>query len=248
MISQAGARGALTTVVGLVLPFVGLTAARADGTLPPQPYHYLHPPPAIAGSNTPPDSGDVYIPARAGQSLGGFGFTGDGQAGITTHVGAFRVSPAATVVHIKINPVETPPGLPAQVAADGNSYNITAVGQPGNASARLAKKVDLTFRWPHIPLAMYVYRNGSWRQLCYSDTAVLTPSTIGCSTSTLGTFVVVTNPSNIRSGVPTTPVSSTRFAWINRYIPLLAALLAVVAALVVAYFVSRPDKVAKSND
>ena len=221
---------------------LAVSTVRADGGLPPQPYHYLHPPAALAGSNSPPQAGQFTFSAQSGRSTAGFGFTSDGQAGLSDSTGSFRVSPSATSVQVRIQPVETAPGLPAQVAADGNAYQIVALGEPGNLPARLIRRVSIILKWPHLPVAMYQYRSGTWRRVCFSDQAITSPSTFSCRASTLGIFVLVGTPSAVGGQVPTTPVSSTRFAWINRYLALIAAAGVVVLAAVAGYFVSRPDK------
>ncbi|MBV9278979.1 MAG: hypothetical protein JOZ41_02765, partial [Chloroflexi bacterium] len=123
-----------------------------------------------------------------------------------------------------------------------NSYSISAVEQPGNKPVTLAKPVDITLLWPYIPIGMDEYRNGTWRQICNQDQAVLTASTLGCSTSTLGTFVAIASPRTAGIHLLVTPASSSRFAWINRYIPVLAALGVIILAAVMGYIVSRPDR------
>jgi hypothetical protein len=227
-----------------LLGLVCVASVLADGSLPALPYHYLHPPPALAGSNTPPVSGDADL-FLSGGKFSGDGFTGDGQAGITVDAGTLAAPSSVTDVHIRIQPVDTPPGLPPQVVVDGNAYRFVAQGQPGNTPVRLVKTVTITLRWPHFPLAIYLYRNGKWTQLCDSNHAVFTTSTIACPALALGTFAVVTTPINAGTGAPTTPASGSRFAWINRYIPVIAAGLVFLAAIAVAYFVSRPEKASK---
>jgi hypothetical protein len=141
-----------------------------------------------------------------------------------------------------MQPVDTPAELPAQVVADGNAYRVTASAQPGDLPVKLARKVSLTLKWPHVPIGIDQYHSRRWRQLCDSNHAVITTPTISCPISTLGIFVVVTTPFNAGIHVPTTPVSSTPFAWINSYLPLLGAVALIVTAIILGYFVTRPDK------
>lgn len=230
-------RAVLAASVVLAACFLTTGPAQADGGLPPQPYHYLHPPPAFAGSNVTPFSGKRVLPVDYSRSTSWIAFTDDGQAGITADKGVFAVSPSTTAVVIQIKPVETPSGLPSQVAVDGNAYSITAVEQPGNGPARLARRVNVTLRWPHFPIAIYQFTGGSWRQLCYSDKAVFTPSTISCPTATLGTFAAVTSPSKTGVNTPSTP-----FAGLNPYIPILTAAALIVIAVIAGYLVTRPDR------
>lgn len=218
-------------------------AASADGTLPPQPYHYLHPPAAIKGSNSPPGFGQLLGQVRNSLSVSsGYAFTDDGQAGIAVKEKAFRTPASDTSYQVAIKPVETPPGLPKEVVADGNAYSFVATGQPSGKPAVLTTIANIILKWPHIPVAMYRYTGGKWLQVCYSDKAVFTPSTVACPTRQLGLFVAVNRPSNAGGNVPTTPVSNTPYAWINKYIPLIAAGAVVLLAVVLGYIVSRPPK------
>jgi len=212
-----------------------VTAAHADGSLPPRPYHYLHPPSALAGSNAPPLSGDGPIVVSAGHSHQGYLFTRDGQAGLIAPAGAF-VAPS---VHLHIAPVETPPGLPPEFTSDGNAYQITASGQGG---VRLARNVTVVLKYPQPPPAVFHYQSGRWRRLCYSDQATFSPTSITCPASSLGIFVAVGYPRLGNHAVPSTPLASTRWAFLNQYLALFAALAVLVVAAVLGYVVSRPDK------
>ena len=211
-------------------------AALADGLLPPKPYRYLHPPPALARGNQLPQSGERVDRVVRGHSVTGYTFTKDGQAGILYGDRAFAVPPSATGVRITVRPVETAPGLPQPLAADGNAYEVRATVQPGGSPARLARPVVLVVRWPRLPTAIYRYVGGQWRRLCYSDQATITPSTFSCPTRALGTFVAA----HVSSGTTTTPTSSSRFAWVSRYWLLLVALAVVVVAAILGAFMYRP--------
>ena len=220
----------LATVVACATP----TAVYADGSLPPQPYRYLHPPPAFAQNNQPPLTGTRVLPVGYMRSVQWFTFTDDGQAGISADKGAFQVSPRTTAVVIRMDPVEIPPGLPARVAADGNAYRVVAVEQPGNKPAALVKHVDITLRWPHLAIGMYEYRDGSWRQICNRNQLIISPSTLSCSSTALGVFLAVTKPSIIAA-----LGSSSSQSWLVRAIPWIIALVVVVVAAVVGFFITR---------
>ena len=220
----------LATVVACATP----TAVYADGSLPPQPYRYLHPPPAFAQNNQPPLTGTRVLPVGYMRSVQWFAFTDDGQAGISADKGAFQVSPRTTAVVIRMDPVEVPPGLPARVAADGNAYRVVAVEQPGNKPAALVKQVDITLRWPHLAIGMYEYRDGSWRQICNRNQLIISPSTMSCSASTLGIFVGATKPSIIAA-----LTSSGSQSWLIRAIPWIIALVVFVVAAGLGYFTTR---------
>jgi hypothetical protein len=235
----------LAALMALALAAVVPITAQADGLLPPQPYRYLHPPPALAANNSPPESGNASLKVIQGHAKSGFLFTKDTQAGLIIPAGALVTSSAATSIRIEIQPVETPPNLPQHYAAEGNAYNITATGQPGNAPVRVVHHVNLTMRWPHPPLAIYEFRNGKWSQVCYSDNATFTASTMACPVSSLGIFTAVSNPA--LSGVtPAAPAPSSRFAWLNRFIPVIIVLLVAVLVALVALITMRPGK--KTSD
>jgi hypothetical protein len=221
-------------IVATGIADAGPVAVYADGSLPPQPYRYLHPPPAFAQNNQPPLTGRRVLPVDYMRSVQWFSFTDDGQAGISGDKGAFQVAPKATAVVIRMDPVEVPPGLPARVAPDGNAYRVVAVQQPGNKPAALMKQVDITLRWPHLAIGMYEYRGGSWRQICNRNQLIVSPSTVSCSSTALGIFLGVTKPSIIAA-----LKSPNSQSWLMRAIPWIIALVVVVAAAILGYFVTR---------
>lgn len=220
--------------LALTLGFWSAAVVQADGNLPAQPYRYLHPPAALTKDNKKPLSGQYVVPVDYLRSSGFDMFTLDGQAGMSGQAKAFRPPKGATAVTLRVQPVEAPPGLPAQVALDGNAYNFTAAGQPGDASLSPARPVNIILRWPHLPIAVYTYQQGSWRQLCYSNKALLTTTTISCPTTALGIFAAMTTPSNIGSAG-----SAPRSSFLSRYILLIAALVVIVLAAIGAYLVTR---------
>src|SRR5579884_702006 len=129
-----------------------LRAPWSDGSLPPLPYHYLHPPAALAAANVAPAAGAATISVRNGRTGGGHVFTVDGQAGISFGAGAFVVTQSATGVQVAVRPVEIPPRLPGLVteppsqlpqlaAADGNAYRVTARLEPGSRRTLLAHPI-----------------------------------------------------------------------------------------------------------
>src|SRR5579872_5867117 len=92
--------------------------AYADGSIPPLPYRYLHPPPALTSGNRQPTGVSRTLNVASGNLTA---FTPDGQAGISLEA---QTLGNAKQVAIRINPVNTPPGLPSDIAADGNAYAI----------------------------------------------------------------------------------------------------------------------------
>jgi len=223
---------------------IAVSIAHADGALPPQPYHYLHPPAALAGNNITPYGTQRVLPVDYMRSARWTTFTLDGQAGLAASVNSvFAVAPSAKAVLVAIKPVESPPGLPAQLVVDGNAYNITATQQPGHAPANLVHSVYLTLRWPHLPVGIYQYTGGSWRQVCSYTKAILTATTISCATSTLGVFAAVTTGTSTSGSAPATPLSR-----LNVYIPIIVAALLIVLAIVAGYIVTRPHRKSDSGN
>ncbi|MDQ2740860.1 MAG: hypothetical protein M3Z66_00910 [Chloroflexota bacterium] len=81
------------------------------------------------------------------------------------------------------------------MAADGNAYTVSALGEPGNVPVRLVKPLQIILRWPYAPLAIDLHRAGGWHELCFADSAAYTASTMSCSSSTLGVFLAMAPPS-----------------------------------------------------
>jgi hypothetical protein len=217
-------------------------AVPADGTLPPLPYRYLNPPPALAKNNQLPFSGRRVLPTAYMRASSWVTFTDDGQAGLSGPRNAFAAASGTSAVDITIKPVQAPAGLPSNLAADGNAYSITATAIPSGKPASAQRKLKVTLRWPHIPTAIYVYRGGKWSQLCFSDQAQLTPSTVSCPATALGTFLAVTPPFGNTVLPQPTPASNTPISFIDRYLPLLAAGAVVIVAAILAYLVARPRR------
>jgi len=180
---------------------LGWSSVQADGLLAPKPYNYLHPPAVLRRGNTAPTAGRKAISLTAGRSAAGFVFTHDGQAGVHLPAGAFVAGSPATSVLVQLQPLDPPPGLPAfrsdktPIAADGNAYTVSALGEPGNVPVRLVKPLQIILRWPYAPLAIDLHRAGGWRELCFADSAAYTASTMSCSSSTLGVFLAMAPPS-----------------------------------------------------
>jgi hypothetical protein len=216
----------------LTLTFAAV--AGADGSVPPQPYRYLHPPPALAPNNNLPEGGSGTISTSSGQSNASDIFSRDGQAGILAPQGAFSLSSTVRSIVVRIEPINTPPNLPASYVADGNAVRITATGRPGGTILSLHKPATLVLRWPRLPSGVEIYRHGVWRQVCAPQHAVLTPSTFTCPVTELGVFLVVRASS---ASAVKTPQS--RFAFLGRLIPIIIVALVVVVALVLGYVLFR---------
>ena len=186
-------KGRVLMALALAASLAGAAPAAADGTLPPQPYNYLHPPAALAATNQRPSAGTASIPLTGGRQVAqGTAFTADGQAGISAPPGAFRGPRTATQVQLRIQPVNTPAHLPSGFTGDGNAYRILAAEQPGGEPVSPQKPLSLVLRFPLVPHAIYQYRAHRWRRLCLSDDAqVISATLIICRATTLGTFLAV---------------------------------------------------------
>ncbi len=219
---------------GILLTMTVAAGAHADGSVPPQPYRYLHPPPALAPNNNLPEGGSGTVLIRGGQSNPVGVFSRDGQAGLLAPQAAFSVSSAERSILVRIQPVNTPPKLPASYVADGNAVRITATAQPGGSPLSLIKPATLVLRWPRLPSGVEIYRQGVWSEVCTPQHAVLTPSTFTCPVTQLGVFLVVR-----ASGAPAASTPQSRFAFLGRLIPIIIVALVVIVALVLGYFLFR---------
>jgi hypothetical protein len=133
--------------------------------LPQEPYRYVSPPPELASSNLPPEPGEATFPVMNGQSMGGGVQTGDAQVVVFFGVGSLKVSPAATSVTVRVEPVKNPPSPPPGYQIQGNVYRITATEQPGGAPAT-ATTYHLTMRIPPGPFKELQFYDGtSWSPL-----------------------------------------------------------------------------------
>jgi hypothetical protein len=180
--------GLVAAVTSALVPYV----SQADGLLPPRPYHYLHPPSALARSNRKPVAGDQTVKLNKHHQTPGFVlFTGDGQAGLGTRTGAFSLGAPAKSARVHIAPVQTPPHLPKNLQVDGNAYTVAVTGKPGGHAAKQPLRVNLVLRWPRLPSLLYRYSGKRWSVICTPSQWTLSTGIIICPVSSLGTFVMV---------------------------------------------------------
>jgi hypothetical protein len=179
-------------VLGAACPY----GVRADGYLPSQPYHYLHPPAAVARTNKPPASVSRTYTLTKGRIPSDFVlFTHDTQAGLGAHPGDIIAPTPAKSVTISIRPVSPPGRMPDHRLLDGNAYNVRVLGEPGNRAVRLHHTVSLALRWPHSPSAILRYSGGRWVPVCSRPHWVVSPpNLVICQVSALGTFAAVRQP------------------------------------------------------
>jgi hypothetical protein len=193
------AAGSVVAALGIVPAGWHVAGVQADGALPQAPYRYLHPPHALARTNKKPNAGAKTVALnRHHRSIQFVLFTGDGQAGIGAHTGAFNAPSPARSIRVVVRPVDTPHGLPRSVAVYGNAYSISAVGQPGNKPVKVLQPLGLAFRWPPLrdrhPNALYAYSGKHWRRICGHNSLQVSPGYAFCNVSTLGTMVVAADP------------------------------------------------------
>jgi hypothetical protein len=211
----------------------------ADGTLPPIPYRYLHPPAALASQNSPPLSANVSLSTHGGVTGVVNVFTKDGQVGLTARPGAFQV-PSGDRLQIAIAPVDMAVRFPGLVALDGNVYSVQLSTRPAGGTVHVLHAFNLTFRWPHLPTGIYVGSGSTLKQLCYTDQGTLTGFTLTCRARTGGIYAAGTSPTNVSVTTPNTPIAHSRLAWLDPYIPILAAILVLIATSMVLYAVAWP--------
>ena len=130
--------------VGGVLVAVYLAAAIVtggrplfDGFAPPAPYRWVKPPPELATDNQPPQAADRTIPLGAGGSEAANASTTDAQIIVTLPQGAIAAHPPDTAVLLKITPLDVGAlgvGLPRDLRAVSNAYQVTLADQPSGAA------------------------------------------------------------------------------------------------------------------
>jgi hypothetical protein len=129
----------LASVSGALSPLARLPLLDGFGT--PQPYNWVSPPPALAGSNKQPSGTRATLRMTPKGSNAGFVSTGDAQATLILGVGAFPTSPGQTGVTVTVQPLD--PGTlgraPSGLTISGNAYLAHATYVPGGAPASLAE-------------------------------------------------------------------------------------------------------------
>src|SRR3989441_7965037 len=97
-----------------------------EGEAPPVPYRWVAPPPALAGSNLPPETGAATVPV--GQNPGQV-ITGDGQCVVGFPEGSIGPREGESQANVKITPLDPSNGAPPLLGMrfDGNSYRVEAL-------------------------------------------------------------------------------------------------------------------------
>jgi hypothetical protein len=223
--------GRLTVCVPILAWLLAGPATGVDGTLPPFPYRFLHPPPGLTRKNEPPTEAIRALPPDYAQAVNWFTFTPDNQAGIAAPRGAVAPEPGTQEIAVRVTPVDAPPGLPTGLALDGNAYRIYIRDEPSEHMARLRRPVNLTLRFPHEPVGIYVYRAGRWTKLCGEADSALTGATVSCPTRVLGIVAAVTLPANLGPASGRTGTST----WLGHHLAVVLGAGSVLLAAVLAY-------------
>ncbi len=165
----------------------------ADGLLPTQPYHYLHPSPALARGNHAPSSIARSFPLKKGSLATDFVlFTHDSQAGMGANSGDLQARAPAASISLSIHAVNPPGQLPKNMVLDGNAYNFAFGAHPGNGTVLFRRSLSLALRWPHGPSAVLVYSAKKWREVCGPNHwQISPPNIVVCQVKSAGTYAVV---------------------------------------------------------
>ena len=162
--------GLAVLVLALVvaaLAHPGASVPLFDGLpLPQAPYRYVSPPPDLASSNQPPESGQTTLPVQNGQVPGGGAQTGDGQVLVFFGLGALQASSTTQSVTVRIDPVTDPPGPPSGGEIRGNVYRVTATANPASATVSVVHPFNVTMRYPPGPIKeLQLFDGSSWHAL-----------------------------------------------------------------------------------
>ena len=216
-----------------------------DGSIIPQPYRWVAPPPAFADKNKLPDSGEFTVAFNGNRSDAGVFSTNDQQASVVLSLGAIPGMGGARSVHLTIDPLDPatagPP--PHGLTVLGNVYRIEATYEPGGAPVTKFQKQPLVVLvYPALVThglerkLLFAPDGQDWTQLRTTDD----PSAFQASASideVTGFYEVVTRGSVTPSPPPTAPAgggTGSVLPWI-----VIGVAVVVAAALVAARLRSR---------
>ena len=179
-----------------------------DGTGPPAPYNWASPPPALAPTNKPPESGSYSLDV-SGASQPGVFQTNDRQAVLILPQGAVPPSPGATTVSITLSPLDPAKvgAPPTGLAIAGNVYRIDGAYRPGGGpvthlvggQAEAALVYPLTTSTRHILLQSSDGR--TWTKLPTSD-SLANHQVLATKVTKLGYFAVAVPASGASPAPP----------------------------------------------
>jgi len=182
-----GAAAAAVYVAAVLLSWPAPVRLLYDGLVPLPPYHWEHPPAALAHDNQPPDSAEAVLGFGPQGSPAVEVTTDDGQAIATFPAGAIAPRTDGSPVRVTVVPMD-PASLPAAPPGsrfDGNAYRIDARYVDSNTAAPLLRPVTVVLRYP-VHARRMLRRDAQWTVL---PTTVFTASQqLLAATDRLGDF------------------------------------------------------------
>jgi len=166
-----------------------------DGYTPPAPYHWVHPPPALAANNERPAPGSGVVTFNAQGSAPASIPTGDEQAVIVIPKGAFPALPGQPSITVRIDPLDAATVAPSPgsgLAYDGNAYRITAAYTNSHVPAPLIGPVNIVLRYATGANMILRAAGSGWVPL--SPTTLPITFQIYGPTNDLGVFVAAGPP------------------------------------------------------
>lgn len=159
-----GAAAALLYVITAVLvSCVMPVRILYEGEGPPVPYRWVTPPPPLAASNMPPQSGSGTVPVGLHPSQV---LTGDGQAVVVFPEGSIAPRAGESQAEVKITPIDpaSVASVPSGMRFDGNGYRVEAVYAASKAPVVLSKPATIVLRYPVHATDLLRYAGG-WASL-----------------------------------------------------------------------------------
>ncbi len=158
-----------------------------EGNIPLAPYHWVAPPPALAGSNEAPTpaAGSVPLGVRPSTIT-----TPDGQAIVVFPEGAVTPRAGESSADVKITPLDpakvAPP--PKGLRFDGNAYRIEVVYSASKAPVTLVKPCPVVLRYPIHTTELLLFSPSGWVSIKGAQTVSATLQ-VFASVDHLGIFV-----------------------------------------------------------
>ncbi len=137
-----------------------------EGSAPPAPYRWAHPPADLASGNQAPQGGTGTISLTADGSASASILTDDAQAGVIFPRGVIVPRPGVSAVRVRITPLDPAPVAPppAGLRFDGNAYRVEATYASGEPVV-LRRTVTVVLRYPVHATALLRYTARAWTAL-----------------------------------------------------------------------------------
>jgi hypothetical protein len=213
-----------------------------DGSIIPQPYRWVAPPPAFADTNKPPDSGEFTVTFTGSTSDAGVFSTNDQQASVVLSRGAITRVGGARSVHLTVDPLDPatagPP--PHGLTVLGNVYRIEATYDPGGAPVtKFLKQPLVVLVYPALVThgldrnLLFAPDGRNWTELRTTDDPTAFQASASVDDMT-GSFEVVTRGGGTPSPPPAGGGTGSVLPWI-----VIGVAVVVAAALIAARLRSR---------